>query len=962
MHRILLLALFLLALPVQATVFTVTKTADTLDGYCHDRDCSLREAISAANAPDLSGRINVVVVPAGIYRLTRAGAGEDGNAAGDLDLNSQMILVGAGAGSTILDGGGLDRVLDTRGPVEIFGVTIRNGRVDGDGGGLLVRGAGSSQPVLLHRSVVSGNLAQNGGSGGGIVVQGYLEVRDSAVLENQAEGNGGGISAGDGGQVTVRNVTVSGNLAHGSGGGLAGSMDVSGSTIVLNEAHVSGGGIGSAPDSEIFGSIVAQNTSPQDPDCQGAASLGYNVFGVGGCQPQPTDKHGTLASPLPAVSEVLSGGFGPTPVHPPYLGGPAEDMVAAPFCEAADQVGQARSAPCDAGALELSANPVCIPGGSVLCLQGGRFRVTASWRTAGQIEATPAQAVPLTDDSGTFWFFAPDNLEIMVKVLNGCPLNQRWWVFSSGLTNVGVTLRVEDLVGRRVKFYVQSAGTTYAPRLDTDALECSPTPGSAAGGPTALAATGLASRVFEVTKTADAADGSCDHNCSLREAVIASEEQQGTDVIVLRPGDHLLALAGAGEDEALTGDLDVTQDLVVLGAGAKRTILDGGGIDRVLDVLSGGRLELYDVTVRGGWARPDLFNAGDGGGIQAAGSSLELVRSTVTANSAENVGGGISSFSPLEIRDSTISGNTALESGGGLAAGDVDLENVTISGNRAEVLGGGFFFFRFEASLRNVTISGNTAQLGGGLAVIEDDCPFVCFGPFEMERTLIAGNSVDGEPSTADCFGATPRSGAHNLFGIGGACGPGLDDTAGSVGKPLDPRLTPLGDHGGPTPTHGLLADSPAVDLAGSCSGTDQRGRPRPAGAGCDAGAFERQPGCQPDEHTLCLGAGDRFRVTATWEGIGDGHSGPGGALPLAVDTGAFWFFEPDNLELTVKVLDGCGLNDRFWVFLSGLTDVQVDIRVEDTRTGEIWTHHHDFGTPLQPRLDTNALDVCHGS
>ena len=84
--------------------------------------------------------------------------------------------------------------------------------------------------------------------------------------------------------------------------------------------------------------------------------------------------------------------------------------------------------------------------------------------------------------------------------------------------------------------------------------------------------------------------------------------------------------------------------------------------------------------------------------------------------------------------------------------------------------------------------------------------------------------------------------------------------------------------------------------------------------------------------------------------------SGPARAVPLAAHTGSFWFFHPANVELTVKVLDGCGLNGRWWVFLSGLTDVGVEVEVEDTATGETWTHTHAAGSPLQPRFDTEAL------
>ncbi|HEX5714727.1 MAG TPA: CSLREA domain-containing protein [Thermoanaerobaculia bacterium] len=92
--RLILPSFWLLALPVQAAVFTVTKTADSFDGVC-DRDCSLREAVSAANLGVPTDDTDVVVIPAGVYQLTRLGAGEDFNSSGDLDVNRRMILVGA---------------------------------------------------------------------------------------------------------------------------------------------------------------------------------------------------------------------------------------------------------------------------------------------------------------------------------------------------------------------------------------------------------------------------------------------------------------------------------------------------------------------------------------------------------------------------------------------------------------------------------------------------------------------------------------------------------------------------------------------------------------------------------------------------------------------------------------------------------------------------------------------------
>ena len=92
----------------------------------------------------------------------------------------------------------------------------------------------------------------------------------------------------------------------------------------------------------------------------------------------------------------------------------------------------------------------------------------------------------------------------------------------------------------------------------------------------------------------------------------------GTGVIVAGPGVYTLGIPGADENFGHTGDLDVTGDLVIVGARADRTTFDGNGLDRVLDVRPGGSLELYGVTVSGGWARPDAgpFNPRGGGGIE----------------------------------------------------------------------------------------------------------------------------------------------------------------------------------------------------------------------------------------------------------------------------------------------------------------------------------------------------------
>ena len=957
------LALLALAAPAGASVFTVTKTADTLDGACAPYDCSLREAVAAAN---LAFGTDVIELPPGNYVLTRTGAGENNAETGDLDVRDPLILVGTDAGTTILDGNATDRVLDVSAETEIFGVTVRNGLSNGVGGGILVRRTQLNYFVVIRRSVISGNHAF-GSDGGGVLSEsrGPVVVLESTVSGNRADGNGGGLMASS---FWVIDSTVSGNSAGQLGGGLYYFEDTSppiwGSTITANQAGREGGGIYVervpwvvAEGDSIQGSIVAGNTAPANPDCIRAFSVGYNVIGIAdGCGNNNLDRKGNQIAPLDPKLAPLAGIGGPTPVHALLPGSPALDFVPAASCTPADQIGQTRSVACEAGAVEQPLQPICVPGGPVLCLKDGRFRVTSSWASPNGTGG-PATAAPLTDDTGNFWFFSPQNLELTVKIIDGCTVNDRFWVFTSGLTDRAVDLRLEDLWSGAAWTHRHPSGSTYATRLDTSALDVCHLPSVPAesGDPGTMAVDPVSS-VYAVTLGFDTLDGACDHHCSLREAVAVSNLRPGLEVILLGDRVHTLTRAGRTEDENATGDLDVLGPLAILGAGARRSIVDGGAVDRIFQASAAhSRLEIHGVTLRNGRAEGHLGGAVFG--------DLVLVASHVTGNSAAT-GGGINSFN-LIIRDSTVSDNEALNGGGIESYGVLRLSNVTVSGNRAAETGGGISLFAFDQEVDGATITGNSAGLyGGGVSAIFETCPssdLGCRTDFVIRRSLVAGNQA---PKFRDCANLDPTVNSYNVFGIDEpfGCNPGSTDLAGTPAKPLDPKLTPLGDHGGPTPTHSLLADSPAIDFVpvAGCLARDQRGRTRPGtpeDTRCDAGAVERLPACQPDATTLCLGEGDRFRVTAHWAARGE--AGEARSIPLTLDTGSFWFFSPANVELTLKILDGCAVNDRFWIFVSGLTDVAVDILVEDFATGKSWAYHHAAGTPFQPRLDTDALDIC---
>ena len=118
---------------------------------------------------------------------------------------------------------------------------------------------------------------------------------------------------------------------------------------------------------------------------------------------------------------------------------------------------------------------------------------------------------------------------------------------------------------------------------------------------------------------------------------------------------------------------------------------------------------------------------------------------------------------------------------------------------------------------------------------------------------------------------------------------------------------------------------------------------------------FTRQDDAEPDALALL---DDRFLVSAEWY-THQLERGRARAVQLQDESGYLWFFSPGNIEVVVKVLDACGFNDRFWVFAGGLTDVEVELTVEDTLTGQVNVYTNNLGDRYQPIQDTGAFATC---
>jgi hypothetical protein len=153
--------------------------------------------------------------------------------------------------------------------------------------------------------------------------------------------------------------------------------------------------------------------------------------------------------------------------------------------------------------------------------------------------------------------------------------------------------------------------------------------------------------------------------------------------------------------------------------------------------------------------------------------------------------------------------------------------------------------------------------------------------------------------------------------------------------------------------------DTAAFALAGTggAAAAAPAAAPAPAvGSRASAAAQAAASGaCTPDATGLCL-AGGRFRVVVEWQDF-QGGSGAGQVVPIAgsSDTGSFWFFDPANVELVVKVLDARAVTGRFWVFYGALSNVGYTLTVTDTQTGEVRSYENPSGS-FASRGDTAAF------
>ena len=253
---------------------------------------------------------------------------------------------------------------------------------------------------------------------------------------------------------------------------------------------------------------------------------------------------------------------------------------------------------------------------------------------------------------------------------------------------------------------------------------------------------------FVVTKTEDTADGACDADCSLREAIIAANDSPGADIITVPAGVYVLSLAGSGEDSAATGDLDIRDDLTLSGAGATQTIIDAAGFgttpDRVLDIIDPGS-GLINVHISGATLRNGrLDGCASGGGIEAKNANLTLTNVILFGNRAGGTsctvgrGGGMyfeqgrSVPVTLTITGTQIVSNTATYGGGGIYVQQYWFVSAPLTVTLT------------ESSVMSNTVKGDGPAFGGGIYVSGDSETYPTPTTLTLQHSTVTGNRAYG--------------------------------------------------------------------------------------------------------------------------------------------------------------------------------------------------------------------------
>jgi fibronectin-binding autotransporter adhesin len=768
-----LFSLFLTLGAAYAATINVTTTTDELTDGLSGRpapngNCSLREAVQAANtntAVDACTKgdagADTIDIPSGFYLLSHTGTGDTANLTGDLNIKEDLTISGAGASSTIIDGGKVllgspDRILQIGGAssaptVIISGVTLQNGNPGNVGGAIMVS---KSPSVTLQDCEIANN---EGTFGGGVSFTGVslslgsLTITRCDIHDNESVGSAGGVALDFGTTLTISDSNISHNTAASSGGGFwsggQGAVTITNSTIDNNSADAPGGGAffltSTVTDLFLSGTSVSGNASADNgggfvSSATGAITLSDVTIddnhadgGVGGAFRLDDGTTLTISgnsSISRNVSSLSAGGFFTSTSGAISITGTHIDD------------NTANGGGC-CGGFEIGS-------GTDLTIANTSISGNTSPSGRGGFESTVNGAIKITDS------MIDDNTALSGK--GGGFVNNVGTSLSISGGSVSRNSSTDDGGG----FLTHVSGATT---IDNVTIDDNASSGGDGGG-------------FLNDKGA---------SLSVTGSRIRKNTASGSG-------------GGGGFYNTSTGPLAVTNSEIDLNAAQAGS---GGGFNTfgTTTTITGSRIS--------GNQSVGIF--GGGGLIHNGSDTLLIDTSTIDGNQARGGGGLINlnlTTADTKIFRSTINHNIAVSTGGGVlhAGGSptkLTITDSTISGNQAGLQGGGVVSSN-AGFISSSTIVDNASPTGAAI--------YVNAGSVTVKNSIIANSALGNNCNTAISSDGYNIDSANSC----GFVGPGDQINT-------DPKLGVLQDNGGGILTHDLLAGSPAIDKGDPAGCTD---------------------------------------------------------------------------------------------------------------------------------------------
>lgn len=710
--------------------------------------------VSNNNAVDGAGIFNndqsqVTIIDSEVTGNTASDDG--GGIFNDLQATIDITRSSISGNTATLDGGGIYNN-------DLANLTLNDSKVNNNtadqGAGIFNEEAAS---LTVNRTTVSENNALL--HGGGIYNdEGVVTLSDVSILVNTANSDGGGFYNASAGEVTISNSFFDDNTANRDGGAIANfgvSLTITGTTIRDSEALRNGGGLFNDQEE---GTVSLVSTSLINNEAVAGGGIynqelgnitldlsnvmqnisstnGAGIFNTADATitVQRTTIDGNIATndgagiynqdnaQLNVFNSTISNNIA---TH--FGGGIYNNSIAlADIVNATISGNEASSGGGiyndEEGSMEITNatifNNNAITGGGILNAIDG-FVSIANSIVAGNFSTSPGP-----DVSGAF--FSRGNNLIGVEGIssgftdgvNGDQVGSFATPVTPGLgglqDNGGATFTHELLGGSLAR----DAGNNFFAPTDDQRGFARLFDGD--GNGSLIVDIGAFESGYIVTAFGDSVDAapgdgvSVDINgqSTLRAAINEANARVGADTILLGTGVYTLSLFGQGEDNGLWGDLDITDDLTIIGAGSGRTVIDADFLDRIFHILTGINVSIRGVTLVNG----DATRVEDGGAILNYGNlTLEDVE---IRNSLANRGGALFNNGVVTITESEFTQNTAIAGGGAIFntnGGTVTLTMSNISNNNAE--NGGAIYNTLTGTLEiiDTTLDGNTATIAGG--------------------------------------------------------------------------------------------------------------------------------------------------------------------------------------------------------------------------------------------------------